>query len=190
MGRRAKPEALKAAAGNPGKRRRKAGEGASRADQAKVSAVASADAPPDWLGKEAVRVWREVLPMLSRNRFFAETDRLALGRYCVHFAEWIAARDTISVEGSTQIVRTVAGDDMARVHPAVKIRNDAERHLLALEDRFGLNPSARFSLSMKLLGEPGLGEPDLFSTQPGAAPAGDGAPDPLAHFGHVAPKPH
>lgn len=196
MGRRAKPDQIKAVAGNPGKRKRTRPQPSSKPAAPASIAVASRDKPPTWLTNVvAKRIWSNVWPSLTRMRFANETDAPAFGRYCQYFAEWIEATKALNKDGKTQNVGTVSGDTMVRLHPAVKVRELAERHMMAMEDRYALNPQARFSLAQQLLDKPGLGAPgDLFEHGE-HAPSTPAAPvisdDPMAFLtqGHET-KPH
>lgn len=128
-------------------------------------------------------------------RFANETDAPAFARYCQYFAEWIEATNTLNKDGKTQDVATVSGDTMVRLHPAVKVRELAERHMMALEDRYALNPQARFSLAQQLLDKPGLGSGgDLFEhvdDKPSAPEAPTISDDPLAFLTQgLETKPH
>ena len=54
-------------------------------------------------------------------------------------------RELLDVDGFTYISKSKHGD-LERVKPAYMIADRVERQLLAAEDRFGLNPSARQSI--------------------------------------------
>lgn len=167
MGRTPKPPGLDAAMGNPGRRPPKVPTVAK-------PAAASSIAMPDFIARgrdfaEARRVWDATAPILGRLNVVGPADTVALGRYCVHVADWVRITKTLAKEGETQTVKTVAGDPMIRIHPLVKRRDGIEKHLLEAEDRFGLNPSHRISLyrDMGALGAP-VG--DLFGYRPPEKP--------------------
>lgn len=141
MGRNAKPDAVKAALGNPGKRKTR--PRAPRDDKSKQIAP-SRFAPPEWLVNHVARdIWGDMADKLVALNFLKPTDRNAFGRYCSHLADWIEASETIRVEGKFYNATNVTGDELKRIHPMVKIREIAEKHLVELEDRFGLSPLAR-----------------------------------------------
>jgi P27 family predicted phage terminase small subunit len=66
--------------------------------------------------------------------------------YCVHMADWIAATLDIHKHGSWMKAKNVNGDEMPRLNPAVKVREIAERHILQISERFGLDPANRYKL--------------------------------------------
>ncbi len=80
-GRKPTPAVVKAAKGNPGKRR--------AVQEPAAEAVPSViGATPRTLGKEAKDVWKDMAPKLAAMRFVRETDREAFARYCEYVAEF------------------------------------------------------------------------------------------------------
>lgn len=133
-GRRPLPSAVKAARGNPGKR---------RANDREPEAPAGMPACPDWLPARARECWADLGPTLEGMRVVTAADRLALVLLADAYAEWRAARDEVDSEGPTYETETEAGGRMIRSHPAVAQASDAARRLRALLVEFGLTPSAR-----------------------------------------------
>jgi P27 family predicted phage terminase small subunit len=108
-------------------------------------------APPEFMAESvefdgALSVWRELAPDLQRIAALTNLDRYTLAIYCVHMADWIEATRDIKQNGTAHTVKTVSGDRMERLRPAVKIRELAERHIMEIGERFGLNPSARYKM--------------------------------------------
>lgn len=187
MGRRAKTDAEKDRNGNPGKRARKAAPGF--AAPAAPAAPPNPLDPPSWLvameKPDALVAWREVIAPLIELRFLRDIDFAVAARYCRHFADWLDAVRTIDKEGATVINKMTATDDViTRLHPMVKVREIAERHLLEIEDRIGVGPRARYELIHRMAMHPGA-ERDLLSygarRDPASAPPAetdDGPPAP------------
>ena len=73
-------------------------------------------------------------------------------------------------------MKNVNGDAMPRINPSVKVREIAERHILDISARFGLDPSNRYRLLRDQAAAPLPASPsqrDMFEAQP-AAVAGNG----------------
>ncbi|MBV9549095.1 MAG: phage terminase small subunit P27 family [Alphaproteobacteria bacterium] len=120
--------------------------------------------PPDFMAERvefdgAIAVWKELAPDLERIGALAKLDRYTFAIYCVHMADWINYTRDIAAHGETQKVKTVSGDQMERLRPSVKMREIAERRLMDISERFGLNPAARF----KMLRDEALVPDDLFT---------------------------
>jgi len=182
MGRRSKPGNVKSVSGNPGKRQILAER---RLSPSSPAAADPGTTPPAWLtDADARRVWTELWAPLHRMRFVSEVERATFGRYCQYFTEWVASSRQLQVAGMTQEVTTTSGGTWIKSHPLVAIRDQCELRMRDLEDRFGLNPLARFRLSQQLLGTPGLASGDLFDhadrTAADAGAGDGGAIDPLA----------
>ncbi len=94
--------------------------------------------PPKYLSKEAIKVWDSLVPVLSKMGVLADSDQLALSALCDATATWqecikyFKTHDNIYKSGTT-----------TRIHPMLKIKQDAWKNMLQLMDRFGLSPSCR-----------------------------------------------
>ena len=131
-----------------------------RPASAVAPAVAVADgefrAPPWLVGSAEVGVWNRVVPELRRLNMLAPSDADVFARYCRHFATWLDACATLDREGHTALVKMTNSEErMPRLHPAVKVRELAEKHLVEIEDRFGGSPLARFRLIAQSAAHPG-----------------------------------
>lgn len=188
-GRKAKPAAVKKAQGNPGRRpipeeqsdapdESGAEENEARRD---APALAPTAPPPAWLdssdsvdgrsrkkksraaeiGALANEVWNELFPVVRQMNLVKESDLRAFGRYCRLFGEWVMFTRDIDRDGPTYESKSPHVDKLMRPNPAVGMRNRTEQQLRDLEDRLGLNPSARLSINQKLASRqpdlPGLG---------------------------------
>lgn len=154
MGRRGpkpQPASVKAAKGNAG--RRPIGtdpalpaDGASAStapdDQAAEATSVIAIEPPDWLKKEGLEIWNQRAPQLIRQRLMTATDVVPFARYCRNLARWLKMQRVIDKEGETYESESAHGK-LKRAHPAFLIADRIERGLLAIEDRFGINPAER-----------------------------------------------
>ena len=186
MGRSSKPDAVKAALGNPGKRKIKRST-----PVADGTGKARRFLPPDWLENPiAKRIWSDLADELVRLNFLRATDRTSFARYCEHCAKWISASAVIAKEGDHYDATTVTGETLKRLHPMVKVREIAEKHLVELEDRFGLTPLARQKM---LRDQSALPPGSLFDDalkQPDAALAATSHADALSPVGFLNARPN
>jgi P27 family predicted phage terminase small subunit len=119
----------------------------------------------------ALQVWKELAPDLDRLNALARPDRYTFAMYCVHMGDWIDAVRELNANGPTYIARnTVNGDELQKLSPWVKVRELAEKNILKIGERFGLDPSNRF----KMIRDEALiaGQRNLFE-RVGAPPAPD-----------------
>jgi P27 family predicted phage terminase small subunit len=121
-----------------------------------------------------LEVWKDQAPHLKRMNALQKPDRYTLAIYCVHMADWIRATLDIKENGATYKARsTITKDVLHKLNPMVRVRNDAERAILDLATRFGLDPLSRFKLVGIQAGLAGQGFlPGMFE--------GDGAQKPAA----------
>lgn len=104
---------------------------------------------PNWLSERAGEAWDAIVAIVERMRILTVADGVALARYCTLWARWYEAEQFLQEHGPTYPIR----DDSGKVkyiaqHPQVGIANQLSSQLGRLEDRFGLTPSARASLSI------------------------------------------
>ncbi|CAH1670681.1 conserved hypothetical protein [Hyphomicrobiales bacterium] len=205
MARGRKPDsaAHQAAKGSPGKRRTR-----KRTPEQKASDLAAARRaggefdPPLFLRDEgladAVAIWSELAPELSRNNLLGKLDRYTFARWCVYQAEWITATRSLSKDGIWLKARNVNGDEMPRRNPAGMHRDRCEANMRAIETDYGLTPANRY----RVLRDQSLARdqnPDMFTTPKDAAaqaPApidadeAESGADPIGFMGrHAAPPP-
>lgn len=146
-GRKPKPDALKEAQGNPGRRKLVTKENpAAKAADENLPAVGGV---PSQLSRDGKKIWQELVPTLSQIRFVRSTDRQMLARYCENLAEWWAATKRLRKEGTTYWTKSNHGD-LKRINPDFTVQDRLDRRLIALEDRIGLSPQARQNLLLKL----------------------------------------
>ncbi len=110
--------------------------------KAEVQAVLLAGVrPPSWVDGEALELWNQFAPPLQAARLLTAADVGAFARYCVNFVRWL---DKIAkLKGGETYQITTASGVVDRAKPEFLIADRLERMLMAVEDRFGLNPMER-----------------------------------------------
>lgn len=136
-----KPTALKLLAGNPGHR-----ELPSNEPQPVQELFPE---PPDWLDEEAARCWNLLVPDLVPLGLCTRIDKIALGRYCTYFAQWL--RIKIQLESNPSFTMPVYGH-MKRVNPATGCFEFEPATHEVLKDRFvkKLTTVPQFNQMLKL----------------------------------------
>jgi len=105
---------------------------------------------PKHLGKVAAAKWRQLLPLLDSIKLMTDADIDALARYCDTFEWWLATRATLKKDGDTYPILNDGGEvKYIAQRPEVSIAHKLAQQLRQLEQDFGLNPSARASLSVE-----------------------------------------
>lgn len=132
MSRTPKPSAVKQAMGNPGKR----ATGKQEPDPEYLRDMS----PPSDLPEGAQAIWREVVPMLARNRLATVADIRALRKLCV--AEW---QYDLAVE-KLKTAGPLSGKGMS---PWEQTRSMNFKQLLSIYDRFGMSPRARAQIQIQ-----------------------------------------
>ena len=134
-GRKAKPTASKALAGNPGQRPLNDSE-----------PVAPAGVPecPDSLDDVARTEWYHIVPMLQEMRVLTKADKAMLAAYCSAWSEFDMAEKLIAKRGFKPVSTTPRGTLQA--HPAIAMRRHARDQIRKLASEFGLSPSSRSGL--------------------------------------------
>lgn len=141
MGRRAEPASVKA---------QKAAIRSTKAPPAALDEVLDSGArAPGWLKAEGLAIWKERAPILRAQNLLKASDELAFARYCRDFALWIKLRGELDRKGYTYDASTTTGGTLRRADPRFLIADRLERSLEGIEDRFGLNPSARQRIVMQ-----------------------------------------
>lgn len=173
MGRRPDPQSVKAAKAPVRSTRKPPAEAPSEAPEAGLKA-------PAWLKGEGLEIWAKRGPILRDMRLLTAADEPAFARYCRNFAKWQQLRGQLDRRGYTYDATTTSGGKLRRADPTFLIADRLERQLLALEDRFGMNPAERQRI-MAQRAQPGRGElpferpaddPALPAAQPIDSPIG------------------
>lgn len=155
-GRRALPDEIKALKGNPGKRKLVLNQAEEKAGPIKA---------PDYVsGVDEKKIFARVSDELSRVRFVKATDADALGRWCVYMAKWVAIKKRLALSKKNDVYYETASKHgkMLRVHPLFASLFKIEQHLMALEDRIGLNPTSRQSILRGIINAPNIPTGGLF----------------------------
>lgn len=121
---------------------------------------AGAGAPPKWLKGEGLRIWQRLAPSLRTMKLLTDADALAFARYCRNFARWLELQQRLDKGGEFYEIETASGT-VRRADPAFAMGDRIERMLLAIEDRFGLNPAERQRIYMAR-SQAGASAGDLF----------------------------
>lgn len=177
MGRRQQPAAIKEAKGNPG-RRPIAKEGAASAP--------SAMAAPRTLKAGPRRVWEKLAPELAGMRILKPSDLTAFRRYCVFVSKWGDLEPLL--ERAEIVVTTVSAhnpDGMERKSQLLLAALMLDKRLSEIEDRFGMNPSARQRLFLQMAASPSQLplEPTAKPEQPAEVPMTGNVPAPASPVG-------
>lgn len=108
---------------------------------------------PEWLEDDAKVVWGELRDNLDLLGILGVTDRDAMARYAAIQARWIKAQKVVAEKGESIEVYDDEGRCVSvrrRTESVVMDRYCAQ--LLALTREFGLTPSARRGLSVRIYG--------------------------------------
>jgi len=102
---------------------------------------------PQWLDGEARTLWKHLTPQLVELGVLTLLDRNALTRYVVAWTEWKTCRESLAAHGSFYNVYSQEGLLLrVRTHPLAVRELQLSRHLLELEQQFGMTPSGRAKL--------------------------------------------
>lgn len=156
-GRRALPDEIKALKGNPGKRKLVLGHADEKAGPIKAPAYIST--------LDEKQIFARVADELSRVRFIKTTDADALGRWCVYLAKWVSIKKRLQAGKKNADVYYETESKhgkMLRVHPLFASLFKIEQHLMALEDRIGLNPSSRQAILRGIINAPNIPAGGMF----------------------------
>ncbi len=130
VGRKPKPTAVKALAGNPGKRKLSATE----------PRFGGAAKCPAHLSKEARAEWDRVAEELAPAGLLTSVDRAALAAYCQTWARWCDAERQLQKSG---VVLKSPKSGFPIQNPYVGIANTALDQLRKWATEFGMTPAAR-----------------------------------------------
>jgi len=105
---------------------------------------------PDYLSADAKEEWNRIGLELEVLGLLTELDRSALMGYCVAYGTFMEAEKVIqAVEGDNKyIVKTKKGNIIQ--HPALAVRNKAMELMLKYLTEFGMSPSSRTKVSVKV----------------------------------------
>lgn len=133
-GRRPKPTAKKALAGNPGKR-------ALNRAEPKFTEITHVD-PPEWMQPLAIQMWQTVVPELLAQHIVCITDLHNVEAFCTAYANWRSAQELVVQHGP--IVQSAMGSPMK--NPALTAAKEAMSQMVTFGAMLGLDPSSRSRL--------------------------------------------
>lgn len=101
---------------------------------------------PPWLDEEAVAEWNRICPVLEEGRVLADPDRAMLADYCS--AHSLAVSATIAYQEEGLMLKLRKGSRVGwRVHPMIKVAQEARSQAARLGAEFGLSPASRSRVS-------------------------------------------
>lgn len=138
QGRPPKPTAIKAAEGNPGKRKLNQAE-------PKPNPVHTLKPPANSLA-DVRKFWRKYGPMLDKIGVLTEADVAALDLMAIHYAIAKAALAAmVTDDGKLELTREDE-EGVERKHPMLQVLRDNSASFRLYSVLFGLNPAARARL--------------------------------------------
>ena len=143
MGRRGpqpQPNKLKLLRGNPGKR---------KIPKEPEPTLGIPDRP-DFLNDVAIAEWDRVVPELYGLGLLALVDGSSLAAYCQSYARYVEAEEFLNVNGSTYETVRKDGSLHYAKFPQVEISRQSAQAMHRFAAAFGLNPSSRSGLAVKL----------------------------------------
>lgn len=155
QGRHSEPDSVKEAKGASSQNKKRA---------AVRDAAASKSGAPAELKGDALVIWNTLAPDLRALNFLRDIDRMPFMRYCEHMAHWIKLTKNIAEKGESYETDSNHGS-MLRINPSFLVRERVERHLIALEDRFGMNTAYRQQILQRMAGLTALPPGGMFDTQ-------------------------
>jgi P27 family predicted phage terminase small subunit len=138
-GRKAKPDAEKRMAGNPGKR--KLGERTAFAVDKKREDFP----PPKHLSATEKALWREEVSRIDGLSLMRDSDTTAFSIYIETLARYRKVKKFLDTKGVTYETASKHGN-MTRQRAEVQIEKDCRRMLLQMMEQFAMTSSARIKL--------------------------------------------
>jgi P27 family predicted phage terminase small subunit len=116
---------------------------------------------PDYLNADAKKLWDSLYPKLEKLGLLTNIDLIGFARYCDIFPKWLKAKKTLDERGfyypiyHKQTRAEIRAKNPPRIKylnqfPEVSIYTQLGKDLSKLEQLFGMNPSARVNLDIKL----------------------------------------
>lgn len=114
---------------------------------------------PQWVSREVRKVWRQVVPALTKMNVAKKPDGSTLLRYCHMLVRWASAARFLDEHGETYPLYETRTDkktgETTKIFkcfmpfPQAAIYNRLSQNLLRLEQEFGLTPAARAELKIE-----------------------------------------
>lgn len=108
---------------------------------------------PQWLNKEARKLWRWLIPQLEKMGILTEANMMALAGLCQSYARWREAEEFIEKHGTVFPIKqkNAEGEQVIvdfRLFPQVNASRVYFQQVRLLCNEFGLTPSAVSRLSV------------------------------------------
>lgn len=98
--------------------------------------------PPEWLDERGREEWDRIVPLLDEVRVLTDPDLLALANYCSIAS--VAINATIKYQTEGYMKAAQKGSKFGpKVHPMIKVAQEARAQCLRFAIEFGLTPAAR-----------------------------------------------
>lgn len=134
-GKNRKPTAIKKAEGNRGKRKLNKKEPKAAAGEPQMPANITPGAKAEWPG---------VIEMLRKNEVLFETDAIAIAALCSTLAVFRQTDNRVNWHmRQIETLESEVASQTAQYMKWTRARSDAEKHLRATWQAFGLDPSSR-----------------------------------------------
>jgi P27 family predicted phage terminase small subunit len=142
MGRRAKPDALKAAQGNPGKRK------INKAARTAFTAEPPEEFPaPAHLNEQEKLIWRTEIKRVGNLNLLRQSDMSAFEIYVETIKRYEDCKKVIDEQGMTYQVVSNHGS-YSRKRPEVDIEKECRRHIRDMQREFGMTSISRIRAHM------------------------------------------
>jgi len=154
QGRKPKPTHLKVVQGNPGKRALPANEPKPKRDRPRK---------PANLDGTASKIWDVLAGETDNMGVLTTADGPALRMLCEAWSDFFEAKRIISAYGSMTYETVGAAGKMVKLHPAQKVKENADSRIRQWFTEFGLTPSARSKVERAFDEDEGDTIDDLFT---------------------------
>ena len=101
--------------------------------------------PPDHLGKEAKKYWKETFKLLAGVGVLTEMDSDTLSLYCETKAKWVYAKKQLEKNGLV----IIAQSGFPVQSPWLQICNKCFDQMLKISTEFGMTPSSRTRIKVE-----------------------------------------
>jgi len=116
-----------------------------RAPKSEVQPASSLPSCPDHFDAYARAYWEHYAAELNENGLLTALDGPEFGLLCQALGRSHRYSEILEAEGDLYVTPT----GFTRIHPATKLRGQAEKLITQLAPRFGMNPSARSSIDIQ-----------------------------------------
>lgn len=114
---------------------------------------------PAHLTATAKTEWRRISKELQALGILSEVDRSAFAAYCVVYGRWVEAEKILAKAKGSGLIKTALGNIVQ--HPSLSIANKALELMHKYLTEFGMTPSSRTRVSVKVKEPEKQGKPAL-----------------------------